>query len=205
MQLVVIGIAGGSGSGKTTLAEAVVADSHGRTATLAFDSYYKDQAALSPEQRARTNYDHPNSLDVERFVQDLAQLKAGHAVAAPVYDFAQHTRSADVHLIDPAPTIVVDGILLFVFDEICDLIDLKVFVDVSDQVRTERRVARDVAERGRTPEFALAQIERTVRPMYGEFVGPSLDRADLVIDGTYNPAASAGRVLGALQTPVGVS
>lgn len=195
MQPVVIGIAGGSGSGKSTLARAVADAVPHPTSMLPFDNYYRDQAHLSRVERERVNYDHPNSLDVDRFAADLEQLRSGRELAAPVYDFAAHTRSRDIHLVDPAPVVVVDGILLFVFDEICALLDLKVFVEVSDAERTRRRVARDVAERGRTRSFALEQIERTVRPMYGEFVQPSADRADLIVDGTADVHHSARLVI----------
>ncbi len=202
MQPVVIGIAGGSGSGKTTLAHAVAGAAPVPCARLAFDSYYRDQRDRTPEERARVNYDHPNSLDVEQFVADLATIRSGRQLAAPVYDFATHTRSRDVDVIEPQPMVIVDGILLFVFPEVCDLLDLRVFVDVNDALRTERRLSRDVAERGRTRDQALEQIERTVRPMYGEFVQPSIDHADVVVDGTVNPGESAQRVLASL--PAGV-
>lgn len=197
MQPVVIGVAGGSGSGKSTLVDAIVAQAPVPCATLPFDNYYRDLAHLSLEARERINFDHPNSLDVEQFADDLAALKSGRSVATPVYDFAAHTRSADVVLLEPRPIVLVDGILLFVFPEICELLDLAVFVDVSDEVRTSRRVGRDVAERGRSEAYALAQIERTVRPMYGEFVHPSMDNADLFIDGTADPTVSAAQVLSA--------
>ena len=198
MHGVVVGIAGGSGSGKTTLAKAVTQLTPHPTCSLAFDSYYREQNHLSRTEREAINYDHPNSLDVERFVADLATLKSGFPLAAPVYDFAQHTRSADIELIEPMPVIVVDGILLFVFPEICELVDVSVFVDVPDAVRTSRRLERDVAERGRTHEFAMSQIERTVRPMYGEFVQPSIDQADLIIDGTADWMLGAQLVVEAL-------
>ena len=202
MQPVVIGIAGGSGSGKTTLANAVATTAPVPSARLAFDSYYRDQRDRTMEERTRVNYDHPNSLDVDQFVADLATLRAGRQLAAPVYDFASHTRSTDVEVIEPQPMVIVDGILLFVFPEVCEMLDLRVFVDVSDSLRTQRRLARDVAERGRTREQALDQIDRTVRPMYGEFVQPSIDQADVVVDGTVPPADSASRVLASL--PAGV-
>lgn len=194
----VIGIAGGSGSGKSTLVDAIVASASVPCATLPFDNYYRDLGHLSLAERQRVNFDHPNSLDIEQFTADLGALRAGAPVATPVYDFARHTRSRDVELLDPQPILLVDGILLLVFEEICTLLDVAVFVDVSEAERTRRRVARDVAERGRTHAYALAQIERTVRPMYGEFVHPSKDNADLVVDGTADPTASAARILDAL-------
>ncbi len=195
MQPMMIGIAGGSGSGKSTLVRAVIDNAAVPCSKLAFDNYYRDQSHLPVQDRHKVNYDHPNALDVEQFTADLAALRSGLSLAAPVYDFATHTRSTDVELVEPRPIVLVDGILLFVFDEICELLDLAVFVDVSDELRTERRVVRDIAERGRTREFALTQIDRTVRPMYGEFVHPSIDRANIVIDGTADPVTSANRVI----------
>lgn len=202
MQVTVVGIAGGSGSGKSTLAHAVLEHTRPQSVALSFDSYYRDQCHLTRDARRKVNYDHPNSLDVERFSDDLATLKAGHSVAAPVYDFSADTRSDEIALVDPAPIVVVEGILLFVFDAVCELIDLRVFVEVPEAIRTERRVARDVAERGRTREHALAQIARTVRPMHGEFVQPSAERAHVTIDGTAETQASAAMLADLLSSPV---
>jgi uridine kinase len=187
------------------LAAAVRAAAPHPVASLGFDDYYRDQRHVAFAERERVNYDHPNALDIEAFTADLTELRAGRSVAAPIYDFAVHSRSADVRLLDPQPIIVVDGILLFVFEEICRLIDLRVFVDTSDEIRTERRVGRDVAERGRTADFALAQIERTVRAMYGEFVGPSAERAHLVVDGTTSTRHSAQAILDRVGVAAGAS
>lgn len=204
MQPVVIGIAGGSGSGKTTLVDAVSLAAPLPVSMLPFDNYYRDQRDVPFEARERVNYDHPNALDIDRFAEDLAILRSGRPLAAPTYDFARHTRSDAVHLVEPTPIVIVDGILLLVFDEICELLDVRVFVDVPEEIRIARRLERDVAERGRTREYAIAQIDRTVRPMHGEFVQPSADRAHLVIDGTSCPHASAQLVLEHLPTAVTV-
>ncbi|MGI9624906.1 MAG: uridine kinase [Acidimicrobiales bacterium] len=205
MQAVVIGIAGGSGSGKSTLVDSIVRASEAPCSTLSFDAYYRDQRDVAMADRCKVNYDHPNSLDVERFVADLARLKAGTQVPVPVYDFSNHTRSGDIQIVEPAPVVIVDGILLFVFEEVCELLDLRVFVDVDDRTRTERRVRRDIEERGRTREFAIEQIERTVQPMYGEFVHPSIDRAHTVIDGTADSAMSAANILDELTVSAPLS
>lgn len=176
-----IGISGGSGSGKTTLAE-MVADHFGHTgaAAFAFDSYYRDQAHLCAEDRALVNFDHPDSLDVELFVQHLRDLKRDNEIAVPVYDFSTHARTSDVHIIDPKPIVVVEGILLLAFPQIRECLDLTVYRDCPEDVRYERRLARDVAERGRTTESVADQFAKTVKPMHDQFVQPSLDVADLV-------------------------
>ncbi len=180
-----IGICGGSGSGKTTLAEDVAARFD--AVLLPFDAYYRDHGHLTPEERAVVNYDHPDSLDVALFVEHLRMLRDGHEIAMPVYDFATHTRTEDLVMVSPTDVIVVEGILLFSFAEIRELFELKVFRDCPEELRFERRLARDVAERGRTPESVRAQFAATVAPMHDEFVQPHRDAAEIVSDGEDMP------------------
>lgn len=153
---------------------------HSTSTTFAFDNYYSDQSQLSSDERALLNFDHPDSLDVDLFVKHLLALKAGSEVAVPVYDFTTHSRTSDVHIIDPKPVVIVDGILLLAFPEIRECLDLSVFRDCPETVRYERRLARDAAERGRTPDSVQAQFLATVKPMHDEYVQPSLDVADVV-------------------------
>ncbi len=179
-----IGICGGSGSGKSTLANALADHLGEETAVLAFDSYYKDHGHLSPTERDQVNYDHPDSLDIDLFVTHLDQLTAGHSIDVPVYDFATHTRAAGTNQLQAGDTVIVEGILLFAFDEISDRMTLRVFRDCPEELRFQRRVERDVAERGRTPESVAAQFEATVKPMHDRFVQPSMAVADVVIAST---------------------
>ena len=144
--------------------------------------------------RERVNYDHPNALDIEAFTADLTELRAGRPVAAPIYDFAVHSRSTDVRLLDAHPIVVVDGILLFVFEEICRLIDLRVFVDASDEIRTERRVTR--RHRARTHDRLRPGADRTHRPADVRRVRRPVGGArHLVVDGTTSPQRSAQLIL----------
>ena len=189
-----LGIAGGSCSGKTTLVRALVEHSSHTVSTLAFDSYYCDQSNLPLEDRALVNYDHPDSLDVDLFIKDLRILRSGKPIASPVYDMPTHTRSASTTNIEATELVIIDGILLFVFPVIVDLLDIKVFVDANHNIRSARRVVRDVAERGRTAEQARAQFLRTVQPMHEKFVEPSKCNADLIINGEADPKESAKRV-----------
>ena len=180
-----IGICGGSGSGKTTLAEDVA--SHFDAVLLPFDAYYRDHGHLTPTERAEVNYDHPDALDVQLFVEHLLLLRGGHEIAMPVYDFATHTRTDDLVMIEPTPVIVVEGILLFSFPEIRELFSLKVFRDCPERLRFERRLERDVAERGRTPESVRTQFAATVAPMHDQFVQPYRDLAEIISDGDDMP------------------
>lgn len=178
----VIGIAGGSGSGKSTVADALASALPPRSvATLRHDSYYRDRPDLSLEQRNRVNYDHPDALETSLLVAHLQHLKAGNAVEVPLYDFKTHRRLPTTDRLEPAPIIIVEGILVFVDEHLRREIDIKIFVDTEPDIRAIRRIRRDMRQRGRDFESVRKQYYETVRPMHLEFVEPSKRTADLII------------------------
>ncbi|MFQ5523036.1 MAG: uridine kinase [Acidimicrobiia bacterium] len=184
-----IGVAGGSGSGKTTIAEAVVEALGGGVSLVQHDAYYRHRPELSFEERTKVNYDHPDSLETELLVEHLGLLRSGQTINCPVYDFAQHLRSEVTTVVEPAPVIVVEGILVLADAALREQLDLKIYVDTDPDIRLARRVRRDVEERGRSMESVLAQYFATVRPMHLEFVEPSKRYADLIIPEGYNSRA----------------
>lgn len=191
MNTIIIGIAGGTGSGKTTLAlrlkERFGAD---EVSLVSHDNYYKRHDELPYEQRSRPNYDHPDAFDTPLMVQQLRQLKAGQGVQCPVYDYTIHNRSNQTVFIPAAPVIIVEGILIFAEPALCELFDLKVFVDADADERILRRILRDVKKRGRTLDSVVEQYRSTVKPMHEAFVEPSKRQADLIVpEGGKNPAA----------------
>lgn len=177
----VIGIAGGTGSGKTTLTRAIERQFAPRTAVVFHDNYYRPNDHLPMEERAKLNYDHPDAFDNDLMVHQLRQLIAGESIEAPTYDYSLHTRAKETVRIDPAPVILVEGIVLFVEERLCDLFDVKIFVDTDADVRILRRVKRDVVERGRSIESVEAQYLATVKPMHELYVAPSKRRADIIV------------------------
>jgi len=181
MRSLVIGIAGGSGSGKSTLARDVAAASPVRVVTLDMDGYYHNFTHLSDEERRRVNWDHPDAFDLDLLARHLRELAAGHPIDKPVYDFVRHLRARRTVSIDPAPVIIVDGILLLADARVRDLCDITVFVDADADIRLMRRVRRDIRERGRPIDEILEQYETTVRPMHLKFVEPSKRYADLIV------------------------
>lgn len=182
-----IGIAGGTGSGKTTVARSIIDAVAGHGVLIDVDSYYRPLDGMPLEERDRVNFDHPGTIDFPLLVAHLHELLAGRAIEKPVYDFTRHTRARRTEHVEPRDIIVVEGILCFAAPELCALFDLRVFVDVPDAVRYERRLRRDVTERGRTPESVLAQFEATVRPMHLAWVEPGKALADLVLHDSESP------------------
>jgi uridine kinase len=187
---IVIGLGGGSGSGKTTIAEALVEAIEG-VAYIRHDDYYRHRPELTFEERTRVNYDHPGSLDTSLLVAHLEALRAGQPVDRPAYDFTTHLRSEERVRVDPAPVVVVEGILVLADPELRRLMDLKIYVDTDADLRLARRMERDISERGRTPDSVLDQYLTTVRPMHLEFVEPSKRHADMIIPGGMRVGAVA--------------
>jgi uridine kinase len=188
---VVIGVGGGTGSGKTTVADAILARvGRERVALIAHDAYYRDLSHLPFEERVKTNFDHPDSLETELLVAHLDGLCAGRAAEVPVYDFSTHTRTDKTRRVAPRPVVMVEGILVFVERALRERFDIKVYVDADADLRFIRRLQRDIAERGRTMESVIAQYLETVRLMHLEFVEPSKRYADVIIPrGGFNEVA----------------
>ncbi len=124
-----MGVAGGTGSGKTTLTQALLAKCAGMSSVLFHDNYYKRQDELTYAEREKVNYDDLDAFDNDLFVEHLIALRAGYSVESPIYDFADHNRAAETTVVEPAPVIIVEGILIFAEPRICELLDIKLFVD----------------------------------------------------------------------------
>ncbi|MEZ5314538.1 MAG: uridine kinase [Thermoanaerobaculia bacterium] len=182
MSGMVLGVAGGSGSGKSTVAREILAGiGTDRITFLAQDNYYRDVDWSRDADLLHHNFDHPDAIDVELFLEHLTELKAGRAIDLPVYDFVRHRRTRETRRIEARPVILVEGILLFVDARLRELLDFKVYVDTDADVRLVRRIERDMSERGRAVDDVLRQYMATVRPMHLEFVEPSKRWADVIV------------------------
>lgn len=177
-----IGVAGGSSSGKTTISERVAQlTGEDHLSLIELDSYYLDRTDQAMEERKALNYDHPDAFDWPLLNDHLAALANGASVPVPIYDYAVHNRSGDVRIVEPSKIVVVDGILVLWERTLRERFDLKIFVDTAADIRLIRRMRRDVAERGRTPENIIQQYLETVRPAHDRFVEPSKRFADVII------------------------
>jgi uridine kinase len=176
-----IGIAGPSGAGKSFLAEwlgrALVAP------VLSLDHYYRDLSHLSCEVRGQSNFDDPAALEHELLIFQIRELAEGRGVAVPIYDFAQHTRSGETRFLLPGGYVIVEGIFTLYFSELRRLLGTSVYVEADEALCLQRRVERDVQERGRTTESLLEQVRSTVLPMMRQYVIPTRSRADVVVSG----------------------
>ena len=179
---ILIGITGGTGSGKTTVAEAIHSAFEGNSITMIKqDSYYKDQSHITFEERLKTNYDHPHSIDMDHLIRDLKSLMSGQSIDMPVYDFAEHTRKSETIRIVPTDIIIVEGILVLDDKNLRDLLDIKIYVDTDADIRILRRMQRDINERGRSMESVINQYLNVVRPMHEQFTEPTKRYADIII------------------------
>ncbi|GAB6633561.1 uridine kinase [Streptococcus uberis] len=188
---IIIGVTGGSGGGKTSVSRAIL-DSfpNARIAMIQHDSYYKDQAHLSFEERVKTNYEHPLAFDTDFMIEQLKELLKGRPVDIPVYDYKAHTRSDKTFRQEPQDVIIVEGILVLEDERLRDLMDIKLFVDTDDDIRIIRRIKRDMMERGRSLDSIIEQYTTVVKPMYHQFIEPSKRYADIIVpEGVSNVVA----------------
>lgn len=179
----IIGIAGGSGSGKSKLVKNILKEINDNSVqTIEIDSYYKDLAHLTFEEREKNNFDHPDSIDFELLYTDLYNIKKSIITDTPIYDYKTHTRKKnETKKIENVKVIIIEGIFALYDKKIRDLLSMKIYVDTPSDVRLLRRIKRDMSKRARTIEGIIEQYNKTVKPMFTKFVKPTRDYADLII------------------------
>lgn len=183
---VIIGIAGASASGKSLIASTIYKELKEKVGdhqigVITEDRYYRDQSHLSMEERVKTNYDHPQALDHDLLCEHLEALVAGQPADVPVYSYSEHTRMGETTTMTPKKVIILEGILLLTDPRLRNLIHASVFMDTPLDICLLRRMKRDVAERGRTMDSVMEQYQKTVRPMFMQFIEPSKQYADIIV------------------------
>ena len=180
--MLIIGIAGGTGSGKTTVVQQIMNELPSEeVGIISQDSYYRQTTGLSYDDRAKTNFDHPSSIDFELLAEHLADLKAGNAIEQPVYSFITHNRTTDTVITHPRKVMIVEGILILADAKLRDMFDIKIFVYADPDERLIRRLKRDIAERGRDMNEVLNRYQTTLKPMHEQFIEPTKAYADIII------------------------
>lgn len=177
-----IGIAGGTGSGKTTVVRKIIESlPEDQVAVITQDSYYRDNSHIPEEERQKINFDHPSSLEFPLLEKHIRLLRQGEVIHEPIYSYLTCTRSEETNLIQPRKVVIVEGILIFTYKPLRDILDLKVFVDADADDRLSRVIYRDITERGRTVDVVLDRYHDTVKPMHLQFIEPTKRYADIIV------------------------
>ena len=179
---VLLGIGGGTGSGKTVLSNNLLNKfNRNEIAIIRQDSYYKDLSNKTSQERARTNFDHPEAINFDLLTKHLEILLNGESVEMPVYDYSTHTRAPGEKRLYPHPIFILEGTMVLTHQQIRDRMDIKIYMETDADVRFIRRLQRDIKERSRTMEDVIEQYMNTVRPMHEEFVEITKKYADIIL------------------------
>lgn len=189
--MLILGIAGGTGCGKTTVVNQIVEQlPENEVGVISQDSYYNDLSHMSREERAKINFDHPNSIDFNLLIEHIDQLREGKTVDTPIYSFVEETRMKETIPTPPRKVMIVEGILVLSNPKLRDLFDIKIFVHADSDERLIRRLQRDTQERGHDLNKVLTRYQTAVKPMHLQFIEPSKEFADIIIpNNRYNTVA----------------
>ncbi|MGB9749506.1 MAG: uridine kinase [Caldisericia bacterium] len=190
MKRFLIGISGGTGSGKTTVALNIKEKIGEEILILDMDSYYKDHSNITFDERLKINYDHPDAFDIPLLKEHIQNLIDGKEIKKPIYSFVEYVRLKEYEIIKPQRIIILEGIFALFYEELRNLMDIKIYVDTDPDIRLIRRILRDTKERGRTLDSVIKQYTEVVRPMHIQFVEPTKRFADIIIpEGGFNIVA----------------
>ncbi|SNZ00397.1 uridine kinase [Flagellimonas pacifica] len=189
--MLILGIAGGTGCGKTTVVNQIVEElPENEVGVISQDSYYNDLSHLTKEERAKINFDHPNSIDFDLLISHLEALRQGQSIDKPIYSFVEENRLEDTITTEPRKVMIVEGILVLSNPKLRDMFDIKIYVHADSDERLIRRLQRDIRERGHDLEKVLTRYQTAVKPMHQQFIEPSKEFADIIIPNNhYNTVA----------------
>ena len=175
----IIGICGGSGSGKTTLLMRLKSYYEGLNPSIfSMDNYYYPIENQEKDENGVHNFDLPTALDVIKLTDDLQKLKNGEQIVVREYHFNTPPNKHVLLTINPSDLIIVEGLFLFHFFGVKELIDYSIFVDVDPKIQLDRRLYRDQETRGYSRESVLYQWENHVTPCYENYLLPYEKEAD---------------------------
>lgn len=199
--MITIGVYGGTGSGKTTIVSQIVSEfPTSEIQVISQDSYYKDTSHLTFDERCALNFDHPDAIDFPLLYQHVNSLKNGENIEQPVYSFETHNRTKETVTVVPKKILIIEGILILNYPKLRSLFDLKIYIDADSDMRMERRVSRDISERGRTPEEVLNRYLNTLKPMHKQFIEPMKVHADITLENHQNTPLNISDLIDKIKT-----
>jgi uridine kinase len=199
--MITIGVYGGTGSGKTTIVSQIVSEfPTSEIQVISQDSYYKDTSHLTFDERCALNFDHPDAIDFPLLYQHVNSLKNGENIEQPVYSFETHNRTKETVTVVPKKILIIEGILILNYPKLRSLFDLKIYIDADSDMRMERRVSRDISERGRTPEEVLNRYLNTLKPMHKQFIEPMKVHADITLENHQNTPLNLSELIDKIKT-----
>lgn len=197
--MTVIGICGGSGSGKTTLLNRLAEHySEYNPSVFSMDNYYKPIEEQTLDEEGKVNFDLPTALDRDLLVKDLKKLINGEEVEVFEYQF-NATQKHVLLTIEPSELIIVEGLFVFEYEEVRELIDFGIFVDVDPSIQLDRRIYRDQESRGYTRAEILYQWNNHVVPCYEKYLAPHETKADFIFHNDSRGENDFKRLLIALE------
>ena len=181
--MLTVGITGGTGSGKTTILELLKKEFlENDIGFISQDSYYNDNGKLSFDEKNKINFDHPDAIDFELIINHLNLLKNKKNINQPIYSFIHHNRIEKTKLVKPKKIMIIEGILILNNIKLRDMIDYKVFVNATENLRFKRRLDRDINERGRIKEEVIELFNTRLNKMHRLYVEPMKEFCDIIID-----------------------
>lgn len=178
----IVGITGGSASGKTSFLRSLVeAFKPEEICLVSQDNYYRPRDEQPLDENGIHNFDLPESINADEYAQDIQKLRNGQIVQRLEYTYNNPTLTPKMLTFQPAPIIIVEGLFVFYFKEIAQLLDLKIFIDAKEHIKLKRRIYRDQVERGYDIADVLYRYEKHVAPTYEKYIEPFKNEADLII------------------------
>lgn len=178
---IIIGIAGGTASGKSTLASKIKEEFGEKVVIIPHDCYYKSLSNITLAEREQRNYDCPEAYETNLLIKDIKTLISGKSIERPIYSYTERLRQKETVTVEPAPIIIIEGILVLENEELSNLMDIKIFVDTDSDIRLTRLIGRDTRERGLSLDYIIPKYKDTLKPMHEKYVEPCKKKADIII------------------------
>lgn len=177
-RVVLIGVGGDSGCGKSTFLKRLRdLFSPDLITVICLDDYH----SLDRKQRKETGITalDPRANNFDLMAEQAAALKAGQSISKPIYN--HETGLIDPpETINPTPIVILEGLHPFHDERVRKLLDFKVYFDLSDPIKIQWKIQRDMAERGHSYEDVIRAIESR-RPDFSAYIDPQKQHADVVL------------------------